>query len=121
MRLFLCTMMLMTSSAAYAQWEPYPEVLQVDAKGTGAWSVQCELKDRKGRTVSKRLHGRIKHIGMFESQGGHCNYDASSEGELWVSIKGIHHPCPFERTEAGACEARFPAGSRGTIEIKRRN
>lgn len=123
-RLIGMSALALASAPAAAQWEPYPEVLQVDGAGEGAWLISCRLLDRKSSPVTRELKGRGKrkeHLGILDVQGGQCSYQAAPDKPLLIAVNGGVYRCPLPSPIEGKCEQTFPAGATGQFNIRRRD
>ncbi len=127
MKSWMMIAVAMLPVAAHAQWEPVPEVLRVEAKGEGPWTVTCQLLDKKGQPVTREIRGRGKRqerLTLMEATGGQCSYQAASDKPLTLAVKGGLYACtlpaPTNMKRRG-CEQTMPAGASGQFEIRRRS
>lgn len=119
-RLILLPALLAMPAAASAQSVPYPQVLQFEAEGDGAWTIRCVLEDRKGKPVSRELSGEEKRAFNLEVTTGQCTYAAAPDAPLRITIGG-DYACPLPAPDARKCTQVFPAGASGQLDIRRRN
>ncbi len=123
-RLIGLSALALAATPATAQWVAYPEVLQVDGEGEGAWLISCQLLDKKDRPVTRELKGRGKrkgHFGIFDVRGGQCSYQAAPDKPLLIAVNGGLYRCPLPSPVEGKCEQTFPAGATGQFDIRRRD
>lgn len=127
MKNWMIVAITMLPVAAHAQWEPLPEVLQVEAQGEGFWVVSCQLLDKKGQPVAREIRGRGKRserLSLIEATGGQCTYQAAPDKPLTLAVKGGWYSCtlpsPTNMKRRG-CEQIMPAGATGQFEIRRRS
>jgi hypothetical protein len=119
-RLVIMFGLLALPAAADAQWKPYPQVLQLEVKGDGAWAVSCQLQDRGGNPVTRELSENGRDRFNLTVRGGQCTYKAAPDEPLRISIAG-DYVCTLPSPEEGRCRQTFPAGASGQFEIRRRS
>lgn len=115
---------LLIAAPVQAQgWEPPNEVLQILAKGGGAWVVSCQWQDQKGKTVSREARGtdegRWERIHVNRPASGTCSYKAAAGKPITILMKSPLYRCTLP-TPGEGCEQTFSAGSAGQIEIRKR-
>lgn len=119
-RLIIMSGLLALPAAVDAQWKPYPQVLQLEAKGDGDWLVSCQLLDREGDPVTRELSERGNDELSMTATGGQCTYKSAPGDPLRITIGG-DYVCSLPAPEDGKCRQTFPAGASGKFEVRRRS
>lgn len=109
---------------AQAQWAPPDEVLQVHAKGEGAWVVNCQWQSRRGQPMTREIRGsgrdRWERMNVLEP-GGTCYYQAAPDRPLTIRMRSPLYRCALPAPVSGACEQTFPAGASGQLDVRPRS
>lgn len=115
--------LIMIATASAAQWEPLPEMVRIEGKGEGAWTLRCQMQTKKGAPVTREFVGRGKKALGFsidEPSGGSCTYATAPDQALTVSLRSPWYICPFSPTDSKVCQQTFPAGATGTFDVKKK-
>lgn len=115
--------LLMIATASVAQWEPLPEILRIEGKGEGAWTLKCQMQPKKGDPVTREFVGRGKKplgFSMDEPKGGSCSYAAAPDKPLTILVRSPWYVCPLTAAPGQPCQQTFPAGATGTFEVKKK-
>lgn len=123
-RLIAAPALLLLASPALAQWEPPDEVLQVHARGEGAWVLRCQWQNRRGEPMTREVRGsgrnRSEHLYALESFGGTCSYQAAPDRPLTIRLRSPRYRCTLPARAPRLCEQTFPAGASGQFEVRAR-
>lgn len=52
--------LLMIAAPSAAQWQSLPEIVRIEGKGEGAWTLTCQMQPKKGAPVMREFVGRGK-------------------------------------------------------------
>jgi hypothetical protein len=117
-------MLMLPAAPALAQWAPPDEVLQIRAKGAGAWTVRCQWPGRGGQPMTREVRGsgrdRWERLHLLDSYGGTCTYQAAPGQPLTIQLKSPLYRCTLPQRAGRECEQTFPAGASGRFEIEAR-
>lgn len=125
MRRLIAWSALLLAAPAQAQWAPPDEVLQVRARGEGAWVVSCRWQNSRGEPISREIRGsgrdRWERLHALESFGGTCSYQAAAGQPLTILLRSRLYRCTLPAPGGRECQQTFPAGASDQFEIQSRN
>lgn len=123
-RLIATLAVLFITTPTLAQWTPPDEVLQVHARGEGAWTLSCQWPDRRGKPVTREVQGKGRdrwgRLHVVEPSGGSCTYRAAPDQPLTIRLRSPLYRCTLPSPGAEGCEQTFPAGASGRFTIQAR-
>lgn len=115
--------LLMIAAPGAAQWQSLPEIVLIEGKGEGAWTLRCQMQPKKGAPVTREFLGRGKKalgFSMDEPNGGSCTYAAAPDKPLTISLRSPWYVCPLTSAADQPCQQTFPAGASGAFDVKKK-